>query len=157
MANLMRRGDYRNWDPFAIAADMMRWNPFGGEGSTALGTTEQSFVPSFDVIENEQNFEIRADMPGLAKGDVDITVTGNQVQICGERRSETKPEDSRYHVYERYYGKFMRAFTLPAGADADNIDANLDNGVLTLTIPKKEGAKSRKISLEEKIKQKLSA
>jgi HSP20 family protein len=144
MRNLVRPPELQNWDPFAIAEELMRWSPFGAEGS-GRARALASALPC-DLVETEHGFEIEADMPGIAKEDLDITVTGNQVQISGERRA-SRPGDARYHVAERYHGKFIRSFTLPSGADPDNVHANLEDGVLKLSIPKRPEARSRKVSL----------
>ena len=152
MNNPMMTPQYRAWDPFALAREMMRWDPFAETNGAP-----QTFSPSFDILETEQGFSIVADLPGLREQDIDVTVTGNQVRISGERTREIQPENSRYHLYERHQGRFVRTFTLPAEANPEKVEASLDGGVLTLMVPKSEQSKSRRIPLKNGGKKKLNA
>ena len=152
MNNPLMRPQYRAWDPFALAREMMGWDPF-----VEANGGSQSFSPSFDILETEDGFSIVADLPGLRQDDIDVTVTGNQVRIAGERTREVQPQNSRYHLYERHQGRFVRTFTLPAEANPDKVEASLEEGVLTLVIPRSEQSKSRRIALKERSKKKANA
>lgn len=109
----------------------------------------QRFSPLCDVRETEQQFVVSFDMPGIDRNQVDIEVQGNQLVVRGERKDEKKSQDSSDHVTERYYGKFERMITLPENIETSKIEATLDNGVLTMVVPKVEAAKRQKIKISE--------
>lgn len=106
--------------------------------------------PRLDVIENDDSFEVYADVPGVRKEDVDISLTNNMLTIKGTRHSKT--EDKKEGVTREESGSFERSLTLPEGIDADNVEAKIENGVLGLRIPKTAAAASRKIPIEDKSK-----
>lgn len=100
-----------------------------------------------DVQEDDNNYCVSADLPGVRKEDIQITAEGNQVTIEAEvKREETKEERKQLHT-ERYYGKTYRSFTLPQQIDGTKCTANYDNGVLTLTLPKKNDGASTRIAV----------
>lgn len=136
------------WDPFRIMESMLGWEPsllpLGG------GANAQSFTPKFDVKETKDSYVFTADLPGIKEDDLDISLTGNQLVVSGKREQESSKETERYHLYERSYGRFSRIFTLPDGVNADQVSANLKEGVLTLTVGKKPEVQPRKISLSAK-------
>ncbi len=86
-------------------------------------------------------------MPGIDPDDLDITVTKNTLVIKGEMRKEEETEEERYHLRERRYGRFARSITLPTSVDADHIEANYENGVLILYLPKTEEMKPKRIEV----------
>lgn len=106
-------------------------------------------VPEADVIERENEIRVVVELPGLDPEDVDLSLENNVLSITGEKREERKEGDekSRYHLSERRYGKFTRSFVLPREVDAESIRASFDNGVLTITIPKSEKARRRRIEI----------
>ncbi len=108
--------------------------------------------PAFDIKERKDAFEITADLPGVREQDVDVTLTGNRLTVTGKRETQSESEGERYHSVERSYGSFSRSFNLPDGTDLENVDADLDGGVLTVSIPKSEAAKPKKISLKQRVK-----
>ncbi len=151
MANLIRRKNTgsepsRGFDPFEVMRDLMRWDPFAELGPGPAGA---AFVPSFDVKETKDAYVFSADLPGVKQDDVDVSLTGRRLTISGEREEERKGEDERWFAYERSYGSFSRSFTLPEGIDADNVQAELKDGVLRVTLPKKPELKPRKIELKQ--------
>jgi HSP20 family protein len=89
----------------------------------------------------------KADLPGVKESDLEISLTGNQLRISGHRGEERVEESDRSHVTERTYGGFLRSFTLPEGCDPDHAHADLKDGVLTLTMPKKPEVQPRKITI----------
>ena len=96
-----------------------------------------SWTPAVDVKETEGEITLELELPGLKPEDVEITAENGVLTIRGEKRSERKEgEDSRYHVVERTYGAFMRTFQLPQGVDEEQIDADFENGILSLRVPK---------------------
>jgi HSP20 family protein len=111
-----------------------------------------AFRPSFEVKESDTAYVVRADLPGVKDKDMSVTMTGNVLTIEGhresERREENKGENSeQYHLMERSYGSFSRSFTLPENGDPERISADLKEGVLTLTIPKKPEVQPKKITI----------
>ena len=108
---------------------------------------EGRFVPAVDVLEQDGNYLIKAELPGLKASDVEIRVEGSTLTISGERKYEHKEEKEGYRRFERRYGSFCRSFTLPENAKAEAIEADMSEGVLTLTVPKKATAEPRKIEV----------
>jgi HSP20 family protein len=129
--------DLLRWDPFREMAPL--WNRF------ERGAAE--WMPSFEVRETQDSYVFKADLPGVKKEDVDVSLRGNRLQISGKRESEKENKDDTYYTYERSYGSFTRAFTLPAEIDAEHVHSELKDGVLTLAIPKKAAAQARKIPI----------
>lgn len=105
------------------------------------------WAPFVDIIEGENELIIKAELPGIEAKDIAVTVENNVLTIKGERRVTNDVKKENYHRMERAYGKFTRAFTLPGSIDAPNIRAENKNGLLTLTIPKKAAATSRKVEI----------
>ena len=102
-------------------------------------------IPAVDIAETDKAFRITAELPGMKKEDVDISVSQGRLTIKGEKREEREEKEKGYYLSERRYGTFQRSFQLPSQADADRIEAKFDNGVLTLTVPKSaEALKSEK-------------
>lgn len=104
--------------------------------------------PKVDIEENDAGYSIHADLPGLDKEAVKITVENGTLLIEGEKKSENKREKDRYYHLERSYGKFSRSFALPDEVDAQKISASMKNGVLELTLPKSEQAKPKSIDVK---------
>jgi len=107
-----------------------------------------NWAPSVDIKEDDKSFTLLADIPGVEPKDIEVTMDNNVLTIKGERQSEKKSEEENYKRVERQYGVFYRRFTLPDTADAEAIDAHSEHGVLKVTIPKKEVAQSRRISVK---------
>lgn len=153
MANMVRRQEpttvmspFGGRDPFRLMRELVRWNPFHElDAFPAWGT--DGFVPNFDVKETKDALVLQADLPGLTEKDVNISVTGNRLTVSGERKAEEKKEDENYYTFERSYGAFTRTFTLPDEVDADEVRAELKDGVLTVTLPKRPEAKARRVPL----------
>ena len=103
-------------------------------------------APRTNLYELGDNFEIRAEVPGLEKEDLNVKIQGNYLEISGERGSDT-PEGYKIHKTERGTGSFSRSFTLPADVDSTKVEATLKNGVLYLTLPKHAAAKPKKINI----------
>lgn len=152
MANLIRRDNNREvtrptareWDPLRMMDALLRWDPFRSEGGWL---SDVEFAPRFDVKETKDAYVVRADLPGIADKDVDISVTGNVLTISGQRQEEHREEGDRFFMTERSYGRFSRSLSLPDGADADNVKADLKDGVLTVQIPKRPEVQPKRISI----------
>lgn len=111
------------------------------------GNTLRRWMPAMDLVETEDHFVLRADLPGLAEGDVNIEVEDNVLTVSGERKAEHEATKEGYHRVERAFGFFSRSLTLPEGVDADAVTASFDRGVLEIRVPKPEQRKPRKISI----------
>lgn len=116
--------------------------------SSKIATSQ--WTPRVDIKEEQNQFVIHADLPGVKKEDIEVTMEENgTLTIKGERHTESSIQKEGYSRVERIAGSFYRRFSLPDTVDQDNIKAESTNGVLTITIPKKEKAKPRKISVRE--------
>lgn len=105
-----------------------------------------SSMPKTNLVENSDSFEVQAIVPGISKDDLNIKIQGNYLEISGKRNSDN-PEGYKVHRNERGSSTFSRSYTLSAEVDADMVDAVLKDGILQLTLPKKEGAKTRQITI----------
>jgi len=106
------------------------------------------WVPAMDLVESEDHFTLRADLPGMSEADVSIEVRDNTLTLSGERQAEQEDRQRGYYRLERQFGKFSRALSLPEGINADAIEANFANGVLEVRIPKPEERKPRRIEIK---------
>ena len=104
--------------------------------------------PSVDVHENENQIMLRAELPGLAEEDVELTVDKGRLTIQGEKRLEKEDTDGDYRSIESHYGSFYRSFPLPDSVDQDKIEARFDNGVLSVVLPKTEEAQPKRIEVK---------
>lgn len=138
------------WDPFR---EMMAIrNTMDRMFDNALTGSPSNWQPmnwdlALDVSESQDEFIVKASLPGIDPEDLEITFTNNTLTIKGETREENEEEGERYHLRERRYGTFSRSITLPAGIEGDKIDARYENGVLKLHLPKVEEVKPKKISI----------
>jgi len=114
----------------------------------AYTETASDWVPSVDIKEGKDAYEVMADVPGVNPKDIDVSLEEGVLTVKGERKSESKDEREGYTRTERVYGSFYRRFTLPETADAENISAKTEHGVLRLHIPKKEKALPKRITVE---------
>lgn len=103
---------------------------------------------ALDVAENDSAFVVKASVPGVKRDDLDVTINENTLTIRGEVQADDSFEEGQYHVRERRYGTFSRSMTLPRTIDREAIDADYDNGVLTLTLPKTEELQPRRINIK---------
>lgn len=114
----------------------------------AFNMTSGSFTPGMNVYETEDAFELTLELPGMRKDNIEISIENNMLNISGERKS-TREEDGRiYHRVESRFGTFSRNLPLPNNIDKDKIEANYDNGVLTVNIPKTEQRTGKKIDVK---------
>lgn len=110
--------------------------------------TARRYRPAMDLVEEDQQFVLRADLPGLDGDDVKIEVDDGVLTISGQRRSEHEDRKDGYYRVERAYGSFSRSLTLPDGIDPESIDARFENGVLEVRIPKPSGHERRRVALK---------
>jgi HSP20 family protein len=106
------------------------------------------FAPAADLVEGDNAFEIRMDVPGLEAKDIDVQVHGNTVTLSGQRKEEKEEKGKTYHRVERRSGSFSRTLTLPCAVNEDEVAAEYTQGVLSVKLPKCEEAKSKKIAVK---------
>ena len=111
---------------------------------------EGGWAPSLDISETDTEYVVKADVPGVDPKELDISVEDSVLTISGEKKEEHEEKKENYHRIERSYGSFSRAIKLPPSADADSIKAASKDGVLTLTIPKREEEKKKKLKIDVK-------
>ena len=132
---------------------LMKPEPFSREIDRVFdaffGQTDQArrWVPPMDLVEADDHFVLKADLPGLSEDDVAIEVQDSVLTISGSREAEHERKEKGWYRLERSYGTFSRSLTLPEGIDADRVEANFDRGVLEVRIPKPEERKPRRISI----------
>jgi HSP20 family protein len=139
------------WDPFRDLDDLIGdYLPLDRRGLSRLlrGTGQVAeWRPAADLSETESEYVIRADLPGVKKDDVAITLSEGTLTLAGERKEEKKAKNENEIRVERFVGSFTRRFSLPDDADATAIKAEAENGALTIHIPKKKGAKPAEIRI----------
>lgn len=152
MANLIRRNHRYEvtpfgvaWDPFHIVREALAWEPFREAAPAAA--EQPTYAPRFDVKETKDAYVFRADLPGVKQENLEISLTGNLLSVSGHREEERREQSDTSYASERSYGSFSRSFTLPEGIDGENVMADLKDGVLALTVPKKPEVQSRKIAV----------
>ncbi len=106
------------------------------------------WVPPVDIVENENELIVKADVPDVKFEDIDVHIENGTLTLRGERKFEKTTEKGGYHRMERSYGSFERSFALPETVDPEHVKAGYTNGVLTVTLPKKEIAKPRQVKVE---------
>ena len=106
-----------------------------------------SWAPAVDIYEKDGNIVLKAELPGVDPKDVDIQLENNTLTLRGERKLDSEVKKENYHRVERAYGAFTRSFTLPSGVDPNAIKAEYKDGVLRLTLPKREEAKPKQIQI----------
>jgi HSP20 family protein len=145
MNNLIRRTNR----PFTGVIENFFDDPFFGPmvRSQRGPATSESWIPSVDLAQTDDEYIVTADLPGMSKKDIDLTVENNILTLSGERSFERKEDGPRFDRIERAYGKFSRTFHLPTNVDVNAVKATFEEGVLTVTIPKAEEAKSRQIEI----------
>lgn len=116
--------------------------------AAASGNRARRWMPAMDLVETAEHFTLRADLPGLAEGDVTIEVEDRTLTLAGERKPEHEGNGEGYYRLERASGPFARSLTLPEGVDADQIAARFENGVLEVRIPKPEERKPRRVAIQ---------
>ncbi len=112
-------------------------------------TGEREWLPAFDVSETEKEVIVKAELPGMDVKDIDITLTDGLLTIKGERKMEKEDKEENYHRIERRFGSFSRSLNLGIKVKADAIDASYKDGVLTVTLPKSEENKPKKIEVKK--------
>ncbi|HLJ04118.1 MAG TPA: Hsp20/alpha crystallin family protein [Solirubrobacteraceae bacterium] len=118
-----------------------------GQHTTGTAATARRWIPAMDLVETQDDFVLRADLPGLSEGDVNIELEDNVLTISGQRKAEHEENKEGYYRVERSWGSFSRSLTLPEGVNAEAVKAAFDRGVLEVRIPKPEQRKPRKVAI----------
>jgi len=140
------------WEPFSdlvsLRDDMDQlFETFFGQHSE---DRKGFWTPILDIEESNGNIVVKAEIPGMEKDEIKVSVRNNMLSISGERKQEIETKDKTFHRIERSYGKFSRTITLPSEVDADKIKAAYKDGVLNITLPKPESMKPKQIEVEIK-------
>ena len=114
----------------------------------AVATRRSSFAPSIDISENEKQYMIDVEIPGVDKKDIKLNVENNTLTISGERKFEKKEDGKQYHRVESHYGTFSRSFTLPDNVNTESINATYNNGILSITVDKSEEKMRKQIKIK---------
>ena len=141
------------WEPYRDLMTTQRefdrlfkeaFTPFNGEGELSTRT----WAPPVDIYETENDIVLKAELPGMDPKDVEVKVEDNTLYLKGERKFEKEVMNENYHRVERSYGSFARSFSLPNSISAEKVKAEFKDGLLTLTLPKREEAKPKTIKID---------
>lgn len=140
------------WDPGrdidSLQGDVNRlFDSFFGRRDVGQANSLRRWVPAMDLAETDEQLVLRADLPGMERGDIDIEVKDNVLTISGERKAEHEKKGEGFHRIERSFGRFSRSLGLPRGIDAKSVTANFENGVLEVRMPKPEERKATRIEI----------
>lgn len=141
---------------------LMRWHPHGelrtirdriddlfqDFGFGELAGTWSGWEPRVDLSETENEFIVRAEVPGMEEKDIEVSVHGDALTLKGERSQATEQQGERFYRSERSYGKFLRTIPLPDAVDSENVTASYSKGVLEVRLPKPEAKKARQIKVQ---------
>jgi len=122
-----------------------------------LPLEERGWVPALDVFEKEDKFVVKAEIPGMKDDDIDISVVGDTLTIKGEKKTESEVKEEDYYCCERSYGNFYRSIALPATVNTSKIEANFEDGILEISLPKAPEVKPKKIAISAKKTEKAGA
>ena len=148
--SLTTRFSPRNTNPFGALGVLNRAvEEFFGDYARSYEGSDvtRSWQPLVDIVETEHAYEVRADLPGIPKEDVQLSIENNVLTLSGERKFEKDVDKESFHRIERAYGTFSRSFSLPARVSADKVEAKYDNGLLTVIVPKAAEARPRRIEI----------
>ncbi len=120
---------------------------FGEEPFLWHGKFGRIFTPAVDISENDNEITVTAEIPGIEKNDLEVSVSGDTLTIKGEKKAEHEEKSENFHRLERSHGSFARSFSLPCEIQQDRVDRSFKNGVLTLKLPKTEECKSRSVKI----------
>jgi HSP20 family protein len=143
------------WDPFkemeetqSRLARFLGLAPARPASGDKEPLTVTEWAPSVDIVEDDKEWLVKADLPEVKKEDVKVTVDNGVLTITGERKFEKEEKDKKYHRIERSYGNFLRSFTLPDAADGAKVNAEFKDGVLKVHLPKSEKAKPKAVEVK---------
>jgi len=150
----MRLIPYRD-EPFGLANLQSRMNRlfesfFDGERGEIGEVAEPALRPFVDIIETPETIQVKAELPGIAPADIEVSVSDNVLTIRGEKATEKEEKGKTWHRRERSWGQFFRSVALPLEVESEHVEAVDEAGVLTITLPKRESAKPRRIAVKAK-------
>jgi HSP20 family protein len=139
------------WEPFrelsSLQTEMNRLFNAAFEGPGTGSGGSRRWTPAMDLLETDEQFVLRADLPGMDESDVNVELEDNVLTVSGERKSEREEKREGFYRMERAYGSFSRSLTLPKGIDPEGVTAAFDRGVLEVRVPKPEQRKPRRIAI----------
>jgi HSP20 family protein len=140
------------WRPMKDMISMQRdlnraFNDFFSTSTASNDLFERDWAPAVDIFEKDDEVNLKAELPGMTREDISISIENSTLTISGEKKRENEVSDDNYHRIERSYGRFQRAFSLPSTVDSQNVKANFKDGILSITLAKKEEAKPKKIEV----------
>ena len=138
------------WEPFRTMRELLRWDPFGEMAPAWAPLDVQTFMPDFEVKETQNAFVFKADMPGVEEKNLDVKLNNNRLTVSGTRETEKVEKNETYYAKERSYGGFTRSFMLPEGFDGEKVAAELEKGVLTITVAKRPEAEAKRVNITSK-------
>jgi HSP20 family protein len=138
--------DDLSWPDFGLSAGRNRAMAV----PPALRSVMRAGAPAMDLVERPSEYEAQVELPGMAPGDIEIRMTDGTLVIKGEKTAEREEKEENYHLSERTYGAFQRAFRLPPGIDPDKVEAHFDNGVLKVHLPKTPETRDSERKIEVK-------
>ena len=136
------------WDPFREMTQVQ--NQVNRLMDQVWNSRQESWLPAVDVFDTQEAVVLKAELAGMDPDDIQIEVEDNVLTIKGERRFEEQVDEERYYRVERRFGSFQRSLALPQGVKADEIGAAYDDGILTVTVPKVEEEKPKRIEVKAK-------
>jgi HSP20 family protein len=152
MNGLTKWDPFKDWDPFRELSEFQnRLGSWFGRSPAQKGQesgTISQWSPAVDIIEDDKEFLIKAELPDVKKDDVHVTVENGVITISGERKFESEVKHKRYHRVERSYGNFTRSFSLPDGSDSSKVRAEFKDGVLQVHLQKSETARQKHIEVK---------
>jgi HSP20 family protein len=149
MSNIIRRSPFFELNSLQDRMNQLFNQPFGGFENFGFEQqlAPESFLPPVDISEDDHNITLLAEIPGVKQEDLNITLENNVLTISGERKFKEEEKKENFHRIERRYGKFTRSFTLPATVDAEKVNATFENGLLNITLAKREEFKAKQITI----------
>ena len=123
------------------------WDSFFGKRDVL---SKGAWIPAVDISETKDALIIKAEMPGMDPKEVEISLTGDLLEIKGEKKQKTEEKEANFHCIETRYGAFSRTIRIPVSVDSSKIDASYDNGILRITLPKKEDIKAKQMEVKTK-------
>lgn len=145
----------QNWNPTEEVERLLedpyfaRW-PFFRVAWGRCPHEGMMWAPALEVYEKDDNFVVKAELPGIKKDDVDVSITGDTLTIRGQKKASTEVKDEDYYRCESQYGSFSRSVTLPAVVDAKKVDASYEDGVLEIHLPKAKEVVPNKVEIRVK-------
>ena len=121
---------------------------FGNKHPLTVFTDRDEWLPAVDISEDEKEYVVTAELPGMDVKDIDVTLSDGILTVKGEKKQEHEDKSEDYHRIERSYGAFHRSFRIPGRVKTEDVDANYKDGILKLTLPKAEESKTKKIEVK---------